>query len=157
MRAKMKTSKPRKMHVAIWSARLAFVFFFFWNIQCALSFLMHPADQAFAFGLAGLAGEAAIRGIAIAFLMWNVTYPLVILDPIKYRTVSYLVIVQQAVGLIGECWILATVRQSEVLLSSQITRFIYFDAAGLLIMSLALIGLMLAQRNSCADSADIHD
>ena len=127
----------------VWIARLLVLAVFAVNVYCALTFILFPAQSVGAYELAGVSGTAAIQGIGVAFLMWNVTYPLVIINPAKYRTIFILVIIQQIVGLIGESYILYLVPEGHQVLVESITRFIIFDAAGLLLLVLAFL---LARR-----------
>ncbi|MBN2840906.1 MAG: hypothetical protein JXP37_08140, partial [Coriobacteriia bacterium] len=91
-----------------WIARLAVGAVFIINVHCALSFITQPGRYAGGFGLSDLPGQVAMRGLGIAFLMWNATYPLVIWDPRRYRALFGVVLAQQAIGLLGEVWLLLT-------------------------------------------------
>lgn len=122
-----------------WFARIAVSVVFFLNIQCAISFLFWPECFVGAYELSGVAGMVAIQGIAVAFLMWNVTYPLVIANPSKHRMLFRIVLIQQFVGLLGESWIYLTLPDGYPLLASSIMRFIIFDGAGLLLMTAAFL------------------
>ena len=88
--------------LAIWLSRLAVGAVFVLNVSCAALFILRPEDYAGSFELSGAAGEALVRGFGVLFLMWNVTYPLVILDPLTNRTLFILVLIQQLIGLVGE-------------------------------------------------------
>ncbi len=131
---------------ASWTARIAVAIVFAWNIQCALTFLLFPENAVGAYELNGVAGEAAVQGIAVAFLMWNATYPLVIFDPIRHRTVFGIVLAQQLIGLLGESWILLTIQKGHDILVASISRFILFDAIGLIIMAGAFVALVVAEK-----------
>lgn len=131
---------------AQWFARVAVAAVFAVNVQCALAFLVAPARYASGFGLGGVPGEAAVRGLGVAFLMWNVTYPLVIWQPRRQRTLFAVVLAQQAVGLIGETWLLLSLPVGHKALASSITRFIVFDGAGLVLMAAAFSALLLTPR-----------
>lgn len=131
---------------AAWVARISVGIVFLWNVQCALSFLMFPEKSVAAYELSGAAGETAIRGIAVAFLMWNVTFPLVIFNPRRHRTLFGIVLSQQVVGLLGEGWIYLNLQLGHDVLAASILRFILFDAAGLIIMTAAFIALMITVR-----------
>ncbi|MDR1713840.1 MAG: hypothetical protein LBR39_06790 [Coriobacteriales bacterium] len=157
-------------------ARVAVAVVFVWNVQCALWFLLFPTEAAAGFGLSGAVGEAAIRGIAVAFLMWNATYPLVLINPVRHLALFGVVLAQQLIGLIGESWIFwtllparaaeaaaatataatteaaaaatATATEAATAMSASILRFIAFDAAGLLLMSAAFAFLLHSQRHA---------
>ncbi|MGI6105658.1 MAG: hypothetical protein ACOYD7_05645 [Raoultibacter sp.] len=135
------TNSKQKEKVALWLARLAVALVFALNLQCALTFLIFPEYSLSAYGLSGTAGVVALQGIAVAFLMWNVTYPVVIANPLKHRIVFIIVLVQQAVGLIGESFIYLSMKDAPLLLEQSILRFIVFDGAGLMLMLGAFLWL----------------
>ena len=108
-----------------------------WNLQAAAVFLLRPADFAAGFELSGAAGEAAVRGTAVLFVMWNVPYLAALWDPRRFRLALALAIVMQFVGLVGETWILSTLAAEHVILRGSIHRFIQFDGAGLILLLLA--------------------
>ena len=59
--------------------RLCFAFVFVVNVQCALGFtILAPEAYMGDYENGGVPGRVATRGIGIAFLMWNCTYPLVV-------------------------------------------------------------------------------
>ncbi len=91
-------------------------------------------------------GAAAVQGLGVAFLMWNATYPAVIVSPRRFRALGVVVIVQQFVGLVGETWILATLPAGHALLSASIERFIAFDALGLVLMAVSFGWLAASDR-----------
>lgn len=130
------------------AARVAVALVFAVNVQCAASFVLWPEVFAGRFELAGVPGEAAVRGLGVAFLMWNATYPPVIANPRRFRALFAVVLVQQAVGLAGESWILLSLPAGHAVLAASIVRFIAFDAAGLVLMAAALAWLVLADRTS---------
>lgn len=131
---------------SLWIARIAVGFVFVINMQCALVFLIFPEQYMGAFELSGTEGIVALQGIAIAFLMWNVTYPFVIAHPLKYRLIFIIVLIQQAIGLIGESFIYFSIKGGHPVLSSSILHFIVFDSLGLLIMGLAFIFLLVRTK-----------
>ena len=81
----------------------------------------------------------AVCGLGIAFLMWNVTYPVFIALPNRFKVVGGIVLAQQLIGLIGESLLLAYLPHASFLFAASIMRFIYFDAFGLLIMTVAFV------------------
>ena len=133
---------------ARWFARLAFAAPLAWNLQCIISLLTAPAESAVAFGLTGTAGTAAVQGLAVAFLMWNATYPLFIYAPVRFKELGIIVAVQQLIGLVGETLILFSLPANAGALIASIQRFIVFDAAGLVLMVAALIVLFASLRRS---------
>ena len=132
--------------VAAWACRVAFAAVFAVNVHCALSFVIDPAAYMGGFELAGVPGEAATRGMGVAFLMWNCTYPLVIWQPTRFRALGAVVLAQQVVGLVGEAAILAGLPAGHAVLAGGIARFIAFDAAGLVAMAAAYASLLIASR-----------
>ncbi|WP_217983506.1 hypothetical protein, partial [Staphylococcus nepalensis] len=116
------------------------------NVHCALSFAVDPASYAGGFELTGVAGEAATRGMGVAFLMWNCTYPLVIWRPARHRALAGVVLAQQVVGLAGETAILAGLPADHAALAGGIMRFVAFDGFGLAVMAGAFAWLLLAER-----------
>ena len=123
----------------IWFSRIAVLFVFIWNIQCAFVFIFTPERYISAYELTGVGGIAAIQGMGVAFLMWNVTYPLVILAPKKHFLLFKIVLIQQLVGLLGESYILLTTASTHLPLKSSLLKFILFDAAGFLLMLIGYI------------------
>ena len=111
------------------------------NVQCALQFVLWPEAFAGAYELSGVAGEAAVRGLGVAFLMWNATYPAVIASPRRFRALYVVVLVQQAIGLVGETAILLGLPGGHEVLAASILRFIAFDAVGLVLMAAAFAWL----------------
>ena len=138
-------TKPRDLPAI--AARIAVALVFALNVQCALQFVLWPASFAGAYELSGVAGEAAVRGLGVAFLMWNATYPAVIASPRRFRSLYVVVIAQQTIGLIGESAILLSLPAGHKILAESIQRFIAFDATGLVIMAAAFVWL-------CADSRE---
>lgn len=136
------------LRAATWAVRLAYAAVFVLNVMCAIQFVAAPASFAGAYQLSGVAGEAAVRGIGVAFLMWNATYPLFVALPRRHMALGAIVLVQQAIGCVGECAILLTLPPAgyEVLASS-IARFVAFDAAGLVVMGVAYVWLVIDGRS----------
>jgi len=132
-----------KSKIGVWLARLLVFAVFFVNVSCAFSFIFFPEYYIGSYELTGAPGLAALQGIGVTFLMWNVTYPLVIVRPDRYRVLFVVVLAQQLVGLIGESFILLTLPEGHAMLASGISRFIVFDAAGLVLM---LIGFFLSRN-----------
>lgn len=128
---------------SVWFARIAVLAVFVVNVQCAISFIVAPEVHMASYALSGQSGIVVMRSIGITFLMWNATYPAVIWNPSRNRTVYIIVLVQQVIGLIGESLLCISVMgQSDVLVSS-LLRFIIFDGCGLVLMA---IGFVLVSR-----------
>ena len=136
--------------VAAIAARMATAVVFIVNVQCALSFVLQPASFTSSFELTGtgIAGEVAVRGLGVAFLMWNATYPAVIVDPRRFRALHVVVLAQQVIGLAGESMIRLTLPPESTDLTGSIDRFIAFDAFGLVLMASTLAVLIIADRHA---------
>lgn len=131
----------------MWFARIAFAVVFAINVQCALSFALNPGGYAAAYELEGVAGEAAVRGIGIAFLMWNATYPAFIASPRRFVAVGWIVLAQQAIGLLGESALLVGLPPNHDVLAASVLRFVAFDGAGLVLMAIAFACMLLATKD----------
>lgn len=135
--------------VATWAVRVAYSVVFVVNVVCALQFIIAPASFAGAYQLSGVAGEAAVRGMGIVFLMWNATYPLFVVQPRSHMALGAIVLVQQLIGCVGESAILLTLPPSGYeLLASSIVRFIEFDVGGLIAMGATFVWLAACRRNA---------
>jgi hypothetical protein len=119
-------------------ARLAILLVFLWNVQCALAFLFWPERFAQSFELSGAPGEAAVRGMGVLFLMWNVPYAVALWHPLRYRISLYEASAMQAIGLVGESIILISLPPAHATLQASLLRFIAFDGAGLILLLLAI-------------------
>lgn len=119
--------------------RILIAVVFFFNVQCALLFIIDPAAYAPSFELQGMAGDAVLRGMGILFLMWNVPYFVALLDPLKHRTSLIEAVIMQAIGLSGETILLLTLPQGHLTLRSTALRFILFDGGGLILLVTSLI------------------
>ena len=102
------------------------------NLQSMLAFFLNPTKFAPAYELAGIPGQAAIRGFAVLFLMWNVPYIIALINPIKHRVSLYEAVAMQSIGLIGEILILRSLPIEHQILRDSILRFIIFDGSGLI-------------------------
>lgn len=133
---------------AEWFARVAFAAVFVVNVMCAVQFVVEPAAFAGAYELAdaGVAGEAAVRGIGIAFLMWNATYPAFIVAPSRFRVLGWVILAQQAIGLVGESLLLAGLPAGHDVLAASVVRFIAFDGAGLVLMGVAFACMLVSRK-----------
>jgi hypothetical protein len=121
----------------IWVARFLIGMVLVFNVQCAVMFFVAPQQYAPAYELFGIAGVAAIEGIGVLFLMWNVPYAFALWHP-TIRWVSLLeAVIMQAIGVVGEVWILSALPSGHETLSLSIRRFIGFDSVGLLFLILA--------------------
>lgn len=129
-------------------ARILYTAVFVSNMICIIAFIFNPGDYIYSYGVNGAVGaEAAIMGIGVAFAMWNVTYPFFILKKERNRTLGLVIIVQQLVGLVGELYIQSLLNAEAEVLSDSITRFVWFDAGGLVLLVTGFV-LMFAVNKS---------
>lgn len=122
----------------IWLARLLIGAVLFFNVQCALAFLIWPDAYAPGFALAGVPGAAAVRATGILFLMWNVPYVVAFSSPLRRRVSLYEAVAMQAIGFIGESLLAAGLPPGSDVLRASLLRFIVFDGGGLLALLLAV-------------------
>jgi len=118
-----------------------------WNLQCAAAFLLHPAGYAAAFELSGAAGEAAIRGIGVLFVMWNFPYLVALWHPLRHRVSLCEALAMQAVGVLGETLILRGLPAGHAGLRAAIGRFILFDGVGMALLIAAWLITARAWRS----------
>lgn len=142
--------RMRRFVLATWIARLTVGIVFFFNVTCALNFILQPGHYTWAFEVSGVPGRALVRGMGILFLMWNATYPPVLLSPNRHRTLFAVLLVQQAIGLAGESWMWVTLEAGHTALRATGLRFMLFDGAGLVAMGLAFALLAWTRRHSPA-------
>jgi len=121
----------------LWISRLLIAIVTAWNVQAAIVFIVSPRSFVHAYELSGVAGEAAVRGIGILFLMWNVPYVFAAINPIRYRLGLVFALLMQWTGLIGESYILSTLPMGYETLKSSVLRFVIFDGTGLVLLLLA--------------------
>ena len=131
----MKDTTDRGNRRLIWLARIGLGLVFFLNIECAFVFLAQPDRYAGSFELTGITGRLVIQSFAILFLMWNCTYPPVLLHPERHGTLFAIILAQQLIGLTGETWLWLQIPTGHLVLSQSGLRFILFDAAGFFMMS----------------------
>ena len=128
----------RKQNISLLVSRILIGLVVFSNLQCAIYFLIFPANFAPAYELAGIPGQAAIRGYAILFCMWNIPYIFAIIHPVTYRISLLESNLMQFTGLIGESWLITQIPLQYAILRNSIFRFIFFDGAGLVCLLIAL-------------------
>lgn len=130
-----------------WLVRACFSLVFAWNVLCALQFVVAPHAFAQAFQLTGVSGDVAVRGLGVAFLMWNVTYPLFIVNPARFKVLGLIILVQQLIGCVGEGAILQSLAGAELpFLASSIQRFLAFDVVGFVLMTASVFCLFYSLK-----------
>lgn len=127
------------MNSRLWLSRLLIAIVTAWNLQAAAIFFLAPERFAPGFELSGVPGEAAVRGVAVLFVMWNVPYLVALWHPRRHRLSLWQALVMQVIGVLGESYIYATLPAAHVTLRAAILRFAAFDAAGLVLLSAALL------------------
>ena len=105
-----------------------------WNLQAAVVFLLWPDRYTTDYELFGIPGAAALRGIGLLFVMWNVPYAVALWHPVRHKLSLYEALVMQAIGLAGEVMIYSTLPITFIILRGSIFRFIIFDALGLVLL-----------------------
>lgn len=139
-------SKKDRVRAAVWACRICFTLVFLLNIQCALSYLLFPADYTSGFQLSGIEGVVAVQGIGVAFLMWNATYPAFIVNPSRFKPLGFIILAQQLIGLVGESTIFFSLPATAPTIAASILRFILFDASGLILMAVSFAALLITSR-----------
>jgi hypothetical protein len=128
-------------------ARLCIGLVFFFNVECAILFLVSPQFYAPSFELAGAAGEGMLRGMGILFLMWNVPYAVALWKPVHFKVSLIEAMVMQVIGAAGETLLLVTLPGFHPVLRASVTRFIVFDAGGVVLLAAAWLILFLKGSN----------
>lgn len=123
----------------IWPARLLIGIVFFFNVQCALAFLIAPQNYAPAFELSGAPGAGMVRGMGILFLMWNVPYAAALWQPMRHFFSLTEAVVMQTIGLVGETLIWLKLPVVHTMVRGSILRFIWFDGGGLVLLLAAWV------------------
>jgi hypothetical protein len=118
---------------ALWAARVVVAMICIWNLTAAVPFVLNPAGYAHSFEVSdcGIGGEVLVRGLGIAFLMWQVPFLPVIWHPGRQRTLFLCLLGMQLVGLVGESAMMAALPAGHAALRATGWRFILFDGAGL--------------------------
>jgi hypothetical protein len=140
------SNKEQTLSIALWLARLAVGLVFLFNVECALAFIIRPASYSPSFEVSGVPGDVLVRGIGILFLMWNATYPPVLVKPDRNIILFGVILAQQVIGLMGESWMWLTLPEGHSTLRATAQRFVLFDGTGLIAMGLAYWFLRRAVR-----------
>jgi hypothetical protein len=150
----MKNNSRPSRTVRIWLARIFVSGVFIANLSAAIPFVLYPERFVHSFELNGIPGEVSVRGMGILFLMWNATYPPVIIHPNRYRVLFGVMLLQQVIGLIGESMMWAALPSNHTALGLTGFRFMRFDFYGLIVL---LLAFFISQSISSAwrPSADL--
>lgn len=139
MIASMTSTNNSNSPIRILSARVLVSGVFIANLSAAIPFILYPERFVQGFEISGIPGEVSVRGLGILFLMWNATYPPVILRPDRYRVLFMVLLVQQIIGLIGETSMWLAIPLSHTALRATGLRFILFDGFGFIALFTAFI------------------
>lgn len=141
----VKVTPSRTHSWQVWFARFVVAAVFAVNIHAALSFIGWPERYTAGFELSGPGAEVAVQAVGVLFLIWNATFPLVILDPARYRALFGVVVVQQMIAVAGDVGLRSVVSAGNGQLVTSVDRFIAFDGTGLLLMIAAFACLLQTQ------------
>lgn len=136
-----------------WIARGLIGIVLFFNVQCAVVFLLQPESYAGGFELAGVPGRMMVQGMGLLFLMWNVPYAFAVSDPVARRVSLIEAIIMQAIGVVGESVLLGTLPLGHWALKDTALRFIAFDGGGLILL---LLGLWIISGRSGLRPVDLE-
>lgn len=106
-------------------------------MTCALFFILEPEAYSAAFEITGVPGKVIVQAFGILFVMWNVTYPPVLARPYAQSNLFVIILIQQAIGLVGETWLWLELPSGHSALHATGLRFIVFDGIGFLLMIVA--------------------
>ena len=121
----------------VWIARLLVAVVIFINLQAALQYILNPNAYSGAFELEGIPGMAAVMGVGILYVMWQVPYVFAAINPIEHRLSLTEAVLMQAIGLLGETWLRSRIPTEHDILRNSILRYIIFDAGGLVLLGIA--------------------
>ena len=120
------------------------------NVQCALAFLFVPSAYMHGFGLEGIVGEQMVRALGLLFLMWNVPYAFALVNPTANTTALIEAVIMQGIGLLGESGIIIFGGPYPAIINATITRFIFFDGGGFVLLVIALVLVLKRKRKLTA-------
>ena len=145
--------QQQRLFVCLARAVVGLVFFF--NVTCAIPFIAWPDRYAPGFEVSGVPGQALVQGMGILFLMWNATYPPVLVRPEHNHTLFLVILAQQAIGLAGETWMWVALPAGHAALRATGLRIIAFDGAGL--VGMGLVYWLLQCRGTFTRSQHTHN
>ncbi|WP_350455387.1 hypothetical protein [Slackia heliotrinireducens] len=133
-----------------WSVRIIATITFFVILYFAIVFISEPAGHLKMFQLSGVPGQAAVRALGVAMVVWLCTYPLVIFNPRTNIKMFFIVLLQQVVTLAGALIIRMGMPVGYATLAGTLNIFILADAictALLLVTFIWMIVLMMLERH----------
>ncbi len=135
----MENSSTIEKSWKLWIARVLIGWVFFANLTAAIPYILTPEPFVASFELSGIPGKVMVRSIGTLFLMWNVTYPPILLRPHRYRVLFQVVIAQQIIGLASETWMWFSLPTEYAALRATGSRYILFDGIGLIALLIAFL------------------
>lgn len=135
----------------VWIVRLLVAIVIFINLQAAVQYLLNPNAYSGAFELEGIPGMAAVMGVGILYVMWQVPYVFAAINPIAHRLSMTEAVLMQSIGLLGETWLRSRIPAEHTILRNSILRYIFFDAGGLVLLIIAWFlvkGNVIAQQKA---------
>lgn len=129
-------------------ARLLIGIVIFFNLLCAINYLIFPESYIFSYSLSKDTGVPVVQAIGILFVMWNVPYLFALYDPFRNQLSLYESIIMQFIGVIGESWILFSHPALPDATINMINRFIRFDAFGLFALLTAATLVHMSKKNT---------
>jgi len=135
----------------VWIVRLLVAIVIFINLQAAVQYLLNPNAYSGAFELEGIPGMAAVMGVGILYVMWQVPYVFAAINPIAHRLSMTEAVLMQTIGLLGETWLRSRIPAEHTILRNSILRYIFFDAGGLVLLIIAWLlvkGNVIAQQKA---------
>jgi hypothetical protein len=106
-------------------------------MSCAISFIIDPSQGTMGYELSGVGAIAAIRGMGVIMLMWNVSYIPLIYRPSRFRCLFVVVIIQQLIAVVGDIYVVLFDAPSASILRSSVMQFLAFDIAGIIALTIA--------------------
>ncbi len=146
MSEEMIVRKSPPKNASLWFVSLPIFIVIISNLTAAIPYVLYPANFRGAFELNGIPGTAAVAGIGVLFVMWQVPYFFAGVDPLRNKKSLVEAILMQTIGLIGEIWILSNIDANYLTLRNSIWRFILFDAVGLVLLLTAFLLLQYYKR-----------
>jgi len=137
------------MNHPLTSARLLIAIVLFFNLQCALVFLIWPQTYMPGFGLDGILGQQIVRALGVLFLMWNIPYLFALAHPVRHFISLLEAVLIQAIAVLGDALILLTAGPLPPQIQSTLQRFFLFDGVGLILL---LIAIVIARQLSSSTS-----
>ena len=145
----------KKSGFSIWWIRIPIFIVLFFNVQCALFFLLAPHRYAPSFDLSGEPGKLVVQALAILFLMWNVPYVIALVHPLNHLTSLVEAFAMQFIGGLGETLLFFSINPESTQVRTSIARFMLFDWSGLILLMVALLLTLLVRKREIVRTANV--